>query len=276
MRVLGADRELGCRRDERQSPDRCDCHGFSALICALAEGSTRLPGGPGQLVSGPVQHRLGLGDYPEGDWLTEFTLIGGPSLTMATRTLALKQGAGRNRRLATRPRRKDNPVKLIALEEAFWYDELSTDGTPDALIPVKPEVIAGPDSAGFEAGDRVGGVVFEDANAELVPADSRPVSHALTTVRDSLTEVHIDCAARHHRAARPGQASAAEAHRLGRGSGGRGVTCRDRAAVSQSSGQPPASRPTGGLDGGQAARRHYPCHHPRAARSGWTTRHPPR
>jgi hypothetical protein len=34
-------------------------------------------------------------------------------------------------------------VKLIALEEAFWYDKLATDGTPDALIPVKPEVIAG-------------------------------------------------------------------------------------------------------------------------------------
>jgi predicted TIM-barrel fold metal-dependent hydrolase len=84
-----------------------------------------------------------LGDYPEGDWLTEFTLIGGPSLTLAAGTLALKQGAGRNRRLATRPRRKDNPVKLIALEEAFWYDKLSNDGTPDALIPVKPEVIAG-------------------------------------------------------------------------------------------------------------------------------------
>jgi 2,3-dihydroxybenzoate decarboxylase len=33
-------------------------------------------------------------------------------------------------------------VKLIALEEAFWYDKLSTDGTPDALIPVKPERIA--------------------------------------------------------------------------------------------------------------------------------------
>jgi len=33
-------------------------------------------------------------------------------------------------------------VKLIALEEAFWYDKLSTDGTPDAHIPVKPEVIA--------------------------------------------------------------------------------------------------------------------------------------
>ena len=34
-------------------------------------------------------------------------------------------------------------MKLIALEEAFWYDKLSTDGTPDALVPVKPEVIAG-------------------------------------------------------------------------------------------------------------------------------------
>jgi NADPH:quinone reductase-like Zn-dependent oxidoreductase len=35
----------------------------------------------------------------------------------------------------------------------------------------------GPDSAGFEAGDRVGGVVFEDAHAELVLADPRLVSH---------------------------------------------------------------------------------------------------
>ena len=34
-------------------------------------------------------------------------------------------------------------MKLLALEEAFWYDKLSTDGTPDAHIPVKPEVIAG-------------------------------------------------------------------------------------------------------------------------------------
>jgi len=33
-------------------------------------------------------------------------------------------------------------VKLIALEEAFWYGKLSTDGTPDALVPVKPERIA--------------------------------------------------------------------------------------------------------------------------------------
>ena len=33
-------------------------------------------------------------------------------------------------------------MKLIALEEAFWYDKLSTAGTPDAHIPVKPEVIA--------------------------------------------------------------------------------------------------------------------------------------
>jgi 2,3-dihydroxybenzoate decarboxylase len=34
-------------------------------------------------------------------------------------------------------------VKLIALEEAFWYDKLSTDGTPLPHLPVKPEVIAG-------------------------------------------------------------------------------------------------------------------------------------
>ena len=33
-------------------------------------------------------------------------------------------------------------MKLIALEEAFWYDKLSTNGTPDAHIPVKAEVIA--------------------------------------------------------------------------------------------------------------------------------------
>jgi NADPH:quinone reductase-like Zn-dependent oxidoreductase len=38
-------------------------------------------------------------------------------------------------------------------------------------------VAAGPDSAGFEAGDRVGGAVFEDANAELVLADPRLVGH---------------------------------------------------------------------------------------------------
>jgi NADPH:quinone reductase-like Zn-dependent oxidoreductase len=36
---------------------------------------------------------------------------------------------------------------------------------------------AGPDAAGFEIGDRVGGVVFEDAYAEIVLADPRLVSH---------------------------------------------------------------------------------------------------
>jgi NADPH2:quinone reductase len=35
----------------------------------------------------------------------------------------------------------------------------------------------GPDAAGFEVGDRVGGVVFEDAYAEIVLADPRLVSH---------------------------------------------------------------------------------------------------
>ena len=34
-------------------------------------------------------------------------------------------------------------MKLIALEEAFWYDQLSSDGTPHAVVPAKPEVIAG-------------------------------------------------------------------------------------------------------------------------------------
>jgi hypothetical protein len=38
---------------------------------------------------------------------------------------------------------RTNAVELIALEEAFWYDKLSTHGTPDAHLPVKPEVIAG-------------------------------------------------------------------------------------------------------------------------------------
>jgi hypothetical protein len=33
-------------------------------------------------------------------------------------------------------------VKPIALEEAFWYDKLSTGGTPDVHIPLKAEVIA--------------------------------------------------------------------------------------------------------------------------------------
>ena len=36
---------------------------------------------------------------------------------------------------------------------------------------------AGPGAAGFEVGDRVGGVVFEDAYAEIVLADPRLVSH---------------------------------------------------------------------------------------------------
>jgi NADPH:quinone reductase len=38
-------------------------------------------------------------------------------------------------------------------------------------------VAIGPDVAGFEIGDRVGGVVFEDAYADIVLADPRLVSH---------------------------------------------------------------------------------------------------
>ncbi|WP_329364379.1 amidohydrolase family protein [Streptomyces sp. NBC_00669] len=34
------------------------------------------------------------------------------------------------------------PMKLIALEEAFWYDELQTKGSPVGHIPLKPEVLA--------------------------------------------------------------------------------------------------------------------------------------
>jgi len=33
-------------------------------------------------------------------------------------------------------------MKLIALEEAFWYDKLSTPGTPAGHIPVQPEIVA--------------------------------------------------------------------------------------------------------------------------------------
>ena len=33
-------------------------------------------------------------------------------------------------------------MKLIALEEAFWYDKLATDGTPLGRVPVKPDVVA--------------------------------------------------------------------------------------------------------------------------------------
>ena len=33
-------------------------------------------------------------------------------------------------------------MKLIALEEAFWYDKLATDGSPLSHLPVKPEAIA--------------------------------------------------------------------------------------------------------------------------------------
>ncbi|MGH3207372.1 MAG: quinone oxidoreductase family protein [Trebonia sp.] len=40
----------------------------------------------------------------------------------------------------------------------------------------------GPDVAGFEVGDRVGGVVFEDAYAEVVLADPRLVSHVPAAV----------------------------------------------------------------------------------------------
>jgi 2,3-dihydroxybenzoate decarboxylase len=34
-------------------------------------------------------------------------------------------------------------MKLIAPEEAFWCDKLSTDGTPLGRVPVKPEVVDG-------------------------------------------------------------------------------------------------------------------------------------
>src|ERR1700729_270645 len=38
-------------------------------------------------------------------------------------------------------------------------------------------VAVGPDVAGFEIGDRVGGVVFEDVYADIVLADPRLISH---------------------------------------------------------------------------------------------------
>ena len=34
-------------------------------------------------------------------------------------------------------------MKLIALEEAFWYDQLATDGSPLGHLPVKSDVVAG-------------------------------------------------------------------------------------------------------------------------------------
>ncbi len=33
-------------------------------------------------------------------------------------------------------------MKLIALEEAFWYDKLATKGTPEGQVPCKPEILA--------------------------------------------------------------------------------------------------------------------------------------
>ena len=33
-------------------------------------------------------------------------------------------------------------MKLIALEEGFWYDKLSTSGSPVGRVPLKPEVLA--------------------------------------------------------------------------------------------------------------------------------------
>ncbi|HEY7259938.1 MAG TPA: amidohydrolase family protein [Trebonia sp.] len=33
-------------------------------------------------------------------------------------------------------------MKLIALEEAVWYDKLATDGSPLSRVPVRPEVLA--------------------------------------------------------------------------------------------------------------------------------------
>ena len=34
-------------------------------------------------------------------------------------------------------------MKLIAPEDAFWCDKLSTDGTPLGRVPVKSEVVDG-------------------------------------------------------------------------------------------------------------------------------------
>jgi len=49
-------------------------------------------------------------------------------------------------------------MKLIALEEAFWYDELQTHGSPVGHIPLKPDVLTNiqrllPDFAEFRLAD---------------------------------------------------------------------------------------------------------------------------
>ena len=98
----------------------------------------------------------------------------------------------------------------------------------------------------------------------------------ITAVREPVTDVHsttpveqILSRSRAIRARRriPGLAAALAV------AAGRGLAVTALLPASPATVQP---GPAGRLDGGQAGRRQYPCHHPRAARSGRAAAHAPR
>jgi NADPH:quinone reductase len=91
--------------------------------------------------------------------------------------------AGRPAGVADAPVPVPSPGQLLVCTEAVGVGVglLRMLEAGDAVRPggemVGTVVAAGPDIAGFEIGDRVGGVVFEDVYAEIVLADPRLISH---------------------------------------------------------------------------------------------------
>jgi len=91
--------------------------------------------------------------------------------------------AGRPAEVVEAPVPVPGPGQLLVCTEAVGVGVgLVRMLEPGAAVRPGAEMVgtvaaAGPDVAGFEVGDRVGGVVFEDAYAEIVLADPRLVSH---------------------------------------------------------------------------------------------------
>src|SRR6202012_6030390 len=71
-------------------------------------------------------------------------------------------------------------------------------------------VAVGPDVAGFEIGDRVGGVVFEDVYADTVLADPRLVSHVPVGVDAAAALALVRCGLIALSTPRAGQVAPAE------------------------------------------------------------------
>ena len=90
---------------------------------------------------------------------------------------------GRPAGVADAPTPVPGPGQLLVCTEAVGVGVglIRMLAAGDAVRPggemVGTVVAVGPDIAGFEIGDRVGGVVFEDVYAEIVLADPRLVSH---------------------------------------------------------------------------------------------------